>query len=211
MEVEQYLRLFVNHCQSDWSEWLPLAEFAYNNRVHSSTRRSPFEVDTGRHPRMGVEPRRTSRVEAADDFAQRMAKTLEETRSALKLAADDMARFYDVDHQEAEVFEVGDKVWLDGRNIKTDRPTKKLDDRWFGPFQVTKAHSRNAYRLKLTPGFAKIYPVFHVSFIVSNLIRSQRDPAEPVIVDGEPEYEVDKILDSKLLKLVTRCGWMEGT
>lgn len=120
--------MFVNHRQTDWAEWLPLAEFAYNNRVHSSTRRSPFEVDTGRHPRMGVEPRRTSRVEAANEFAKRMAQTMEETRSALKRAAEDMARFYDVDHQEAEVFQPGDKVWLDGRNINTDRPKKKLDD-----------------------------------------------------------------------------------
>lgn len=59
MEIEQYLRMFVNRRQSDWAEWLPLAEFAYNNRIHSSTRHTPFELDTGRHPRMGVEPRRS--------------------------------------------------------------------------------------------------------------------------------------------------------
>ena len=92
--------MFVNQRQSDWAEWLPLAEFAYNNRVHSSTRHSPFELDTGRHPRMGVEPRR-ARVEAVNEFTDRMSKVMEESRSALKLAAEDMARYYDAHHEEA--------------------------------------------------------------------------------------------------------------
>ena len=51
-DVEQYLRLFVNHNQDDWSDWLAIAEYAYNNRVHSATGRSPFEVWTGRSPEL---------------------------------------------------------------------------------------------------------------------------------------------------------------
>ena len=43
-EIEQYLRLFIDHHQSDWAEWLSLAEFAYNNKVQSSTGHSPFMV-----------------------------------------------------------------------------------------------------------------------------------------------------------------------
>ena len=35
-ELEQYLRVFVNERQDDWDEWLPMAEFAYNNHIHSS-------------------------------------------------------------------------------------------------------------------------------------------------------------------------------
>jgi len=35
-ELEQYLHFFVNERQDDWDEWLPMAEFAYNNHVHSS-------------------------------------------------------------------------------------------------------------------------------------------------------------------------------
>ena len=41
-EIEQFLCLFVNHRQDDWSEWLPLAEFSYNNRIHAATRLTPF-------------------------------------------------------------------------------------------------------------------------------------------------------------------------
>ncbi len=69
-EIEAYLRVFVSHQQDDWADWLPLAEFAYNNKVHAATRWTLFELDAGQHPRLGVEPTRTSTVEAADTFAR---------------------------------------------------------------------------------------------------------------------------------------------
>jgi len=46
-EVEQYLRLFINHRQTDWNNWLSCAEFSYNDKVHSSTGFSPFFVNYG--------------------------------------------------------------------------------------------------------------------------------------------------------------------
>src|SRR6266446_4626202 len=69
-EIEAYLWVFMSHRQDDWANWLPLAEFAYNNKVHTATRRTPFELDTGQHPCLGVEPTRTSTIEAVDAFAQ---------------------------------------------------------------------------------------------------------------------------------------------
>src|SRR5258705_970302 len=69
-EIEAYLQVFVSHQQDDWANWLPLAEFAYNNKVHAATHQTPFELDTRQHPRLGVEPMRTSTVEAADTFAR---------------------------------------------------------------------------------------------------------------------------------------------
>ena len=83
-ELEQFIRLFVNECQDNWNSLIPLAEFAYNNHVHSSTQQTPFFLDTGRHPRMGFElhqPR--SKVEAVNEFTDRMKATLEEAKSAL--------------------------------------------------------------------------------------------------------------------------------
>ena len=53
-ELEQYLRLYVNHRQTDWSEWLSLAEFAYNNREHSATKMSPFYANTGQLLQCGL-------------------------------------------------------------------------------------------------------------------------------------------------------------
>src|SRR5258707_997135 len=69
-EIEVYLWVFMSHRQDDWADWLPLAEFAYNNKVHTATHQTPFELDTRQHPCLGVEPTRTSTVEAADAFAR---------------------------------------------------------------------------------------------------------------------------------------------
>src|SRR5882724_520443 len=126
-EVEQFLRLVVNQRQEDWDEWLSIVEFAYNNRVHTSMHSSPFMLNTGQHPRLGVEPLRESRLETLNDFASRMENATEEVHSALTRAADDMARFYDAHHRETPLYKVGDKVWLNGHNVTTTRLTKKLD------------------------------------------------------------------------------------
>ena len=67
-EIEVYLRVFMSHQQDDWADWLLLVEFAYNNKVHTATHQTPFELDTGQHPCLGVEPMRTSTIEAADAF-----------------------------------------------------------------------------------------------------------------------------------------------
>src|SRR5258708_6139837 len=64
-EIEAYLCIFISHQQDDWANWLPLAEFAYNNKVHVATHQTPFELDAGQHPHLGVEPTKTSTVEAA--------------------------------------------------------------------------------------------------------------------------------------------------
>ena len=46
-ELEQYLRIFIRERQDDWYTPLPLAEFSYNNHIHSSMQQTPFLLDTG--------------------------------------------------------------------------------------------------------------------------------------------------------------------
>src|SRR3954468_21939053 len=53
-EIERYLRIYINHHQTDWAEWLSIAEFSYNNKIHSSTKKSQFFVKHGQHPRKGL-------------------------------------------------------------------------------------------------------------------------------------------------------------
>ena len=73
-EVEQFLHLFVNQRQDDWYDWISIAEFAYNDRVHASTQVSPFMLDAGQNPRLGFEPICESRLESLDNFTSRMAR-----------------------------------------------------------------------------------------------------------------------------------------
>jgi hypothetical protein len=46
-ELEQFLQIFIGEWQDDWYSLLPLAEFLYNNHIHSSTQHTPFLLDTG--------------------------------------------------------------------------------------------------------------------------------------------------------------------
>ena len=48
-----FLRHYVNYKQDDWTEWLAMAEFAYNNKKHAVTGKTPFELNFGRHPWKG--------------------------------------------------------------------------------------------------------------------------------------------------------------
>src|SRR6202789_4695050 len=78
-ELEQYIRVFVNERQNDWDTLLPIGEFAYNNHVHSSTQYSPFFLDTGRHPPMGVGPQQNpSKIQAGQRIPPRITCTIRE-------------------------------------------------------------------------------------------------------------------------------------
>jgi hypothetical protein len=88
-------RVFVNEHQDDWDELLPMAEFQYNNHIHSGTQQTPFYLDSGRHPHMGFEPAQpTSRLETVNEFTDRMHSALTEAKAALAKAQEDMTRYY---------------------------------------------------------------------------------------------------------------------
>ena len=133
-EVEQFLHLFVNQRQDNWYDWLLIAEFAYNDRVHTSTQTSPFMLDAGQNPQLGFKPIHETRLKSLDNFTSRMAQATEEAQAALVKAADDMAQFYDTHQCEAPQYNVGDKVWLSSENVRTAHLTKKLNYKWLGPY-----------------------------------------------------------------------------
>jgi len=73
-ELEQYLRVFIDHRQEQWLDWLGTAEFAYNNKIHAATKTSPFKANYSQDPRMGFEGRRKEKYEAAGKFVEKMKK-----------------------------------------------------------------------------------------------------------------------------------------
>lgn len=163
-EIEEYLRIFINGCQSDWAEWLAMAEFAYNNTMHASTGLSPFFINYGKNPQRAFEPARatTSRIARADDFALQMALVKKETSAALKLAAEKMVQNSLTKRTQEIGFNVGDSVLLDASNISSSLPSAKLGVKCYGPFKILKKVGNRSYQLRL-PISWRIHDVFHKS------------------------------------------------
>ena len=114
-------------------------------------------------------------------------------------------KHYDSHVKSSPLFKVGDQVWLSRKNISTTRPSRKLDVRRLGPFKIVECigESKLAYKLDL-PATMRIHPVFHESLLTpyhANRIAGRTQTPPPAIeVEGEQEYEVEEILDSKIIR-----------
>jgi hypothetical protein len=162
-EIERFLRIFCNHLQDDWDQLLALAEFSYNNSVHSTTQSTPFMLDTGRNPCMGFEPLEAPVTdEAADEFASRMKAAVEEAKAAISKAQEEYALYYNRRRTPAPIFAKGDRVFLDSTDISTDRPSQKLGNLRYGPFEVEEKVGPASYQLKLPHQMRRLHPVFPV-------------------------------------------------
>jgi len=71
-ELEQYLRMFIDHRQEQWLEWLGTAEFAYNNKAHSSTQTLPFKANYRQDPRIGFKGRKKGKYVGVEKFIEKM-------------------------------------------------------------------------------------------------------------------------------------------
>ena len=82
--------MFINHRQEQWPEWLGTAEFAYNNKVHSSTQTLPFKTNYRQDPRMGFKRRKKGKYVGAEKFVEKMKEIQEEAKAVLEKAQKDI-------------------------------------------------------------------------------------------------------------------------
>ena len=203
-EIEQFLRAFCTYRQDDWAEWLPIAEFALNSHIHSSTGKAPFELIYGYIPEFQVSLNPTSEVPAAEERLRLLKEAQEDARAALELTAERMKRFYDHGVTKAPQFEPGDRVYLEREKHPKGQPTSKLAPKRDGPYEVLEKIGDLNYRLKLTKR-DKRHPVFHVDRLrpakPASLVPNREFPEPPpIVVDEEEEYEVEEILDSRIYR-----------
>jgi len=114
-ELEQYLHMFIDHCQE---QWLDTTEFAYNNKVHSGIKVLPFKANNSRSSRMGFELRKKGRFEGAEKFAKRMEEVQGKAKATLTKAQEEMRLYADRKRGEAVEYKVGDLVLLSTRDLK---------------------------------------------------------------------------------------------
>ena len=195
--LEQYLRCYVNYLQDDWSELLPLAEFAYNNTPQDSIGMTPFFANKGYHPILNVDVAKvkgSKLLETAQDWASLNTYLKEKLQESF----DKAAMYYDNSKRITPRWKVGDMVYLNSKNIKTKRPTKKFDWKNFGPFKITECIGSHAYRLKL-PKEWRIHNVFHVNLL--SLAPPEKFPQRKATNQGdieledEKEFEIERVLD----------------
>src|SRR5467141_332717 len=122
--LEQYLQIYINYQQDNWVNFLPLAEFAYNNTSHSETMVTPFFANKVFHPKLEV-----SLASVVLDAAHSVASDLKELHQYLHDQIAHALKKYAVHSASYRLlippFSVGDTVWLDFHNVRTTHPSKK--------------------------------------------------------------------------------------
>jgi transposase InsO family protein len=195
--LEHYLRLFINFQQDDWARWLPLAMHTYNTSVHSTTGMAPMEALMAFRGDLRINVS-AELPEGNAPSAQERVKEMEEMRkdliTLLAHANETQKKYYDQKHKPMS-FRIGDRVMVRAKNFRMIRPSRKLDHRQLGPFTIVDAWGKQAYKLKLTPQFGAIHPVFHVALLEPYRKRKgEPDPEDPTLVDGHLEWNVERIL-----------------
>ena len=199
-ELEQYLRMYVNHRQNNWSEWLAMAEFAFNNNVHTATKMSPFKANYGRELRMGFDIRKKEKNEKAEEFVREMKERHEEARATLVKSQEKIKKQVDRSRKEVEEYRVGNKVLISTKDFSMElmkRATKKLTEKFIGPYVVRKIVLENTVELELS-ALLRIHPVVNVRRIVKykEQVEGQKKiPPSSIEVAGEKEYKVEEILN----------------
>jgi len=160
--------MYVNHRQNNWAEWLAMAEFAFNNKVHAATKVLPFQINYERELRMGFDVRKKGKNEKAKEFVREMKERHEEARAALVRSQEKMKRQADRNRKEAEEYRVGDKILISTKDFSAElmkRAMKKLTEKFIGPYVVRKIVSENVVELELLASL-RVHPVVNVRRLV---------------------------------------------
>jgi hypothetical protein len=227
--VETYLRSYVCYDQGDWDKLIPIAELAINARTSSATGVSPFFLTHGYDlspfnltEDLPEQSANQSPIQIGENIARTIKEAMDWAKASLAYAQQEAERHANKKRAPAPTYKPGDKVWLNLRNIRTERPCKKLD--WKNAkYTVTKLIGTHALQLNTPPG---IHPVFHVDLVrlankdkLPSQIQDDSQPP-PILVDDEEEYYVDSVLDKRWKKigrggrweyLVKWTGWANPT
>lgn len=162
--IEQYLRCYSrSYYHDDWSNWLYLAEFVYNNSINESTKQSPFFINYGFHPPMDeiyLFQGAASNYKMIED----VSKNFEHIKDILIRSKDLYKRAADKRRMTAPKFNLGDKVWIQAPPSMVTDEVPKLAPTKYGPFKIIQVLENDNYKIDIRNSpFPKHHPIFHIS------------------------------------------------
>jgi len=166
---------------------------------------SPFKANYGQNPRIGFEWRKKGKYKGAEKFIEKIKEIQEEAKAVLGKAQENMRKYTDRKRSDVDEYKVGDLVILSTKDLKyqmVGRRMEKLMERFVGPYKVKKIILLNAIELEL-PSTIKIHPVVNVSRIckyVEQVEGQKKEQSTPVIIEGEEEWEVERILNKQRVR-----------
>ena len=196
--LEQYLRFWCEEEQDNWYKWLPIAEYAHNLWPSETMKISPFDLIIRYMPTLevvkkpGMVPSVEERLTELDKTRDKALKMIAKAQAEMKIGNLGNKRFWP--------YQKNDQVWIEGTNIKTIYPLAKLGPKRYGPFKVLEQLSEAIYRVEI-PWQWKIHNVFHANLLTPykemELHRPNFTQPPPNLINGEPEYEVEKVIDKR--------------
>ena len=214
--LERYLRVFCDENQSNWARLLAVAQFAYNNCKQASINVSPFYAMYGYNPTFELRieddtPR--ERVPAAQERVKELFDVRKKLEQRWQNVSKSQTKWYNKKH-EPRLFKTDELVMLATKNLRLKQPSKKMTCRFIGPFRIAELVGKQAYRLHL-PSTYSIHNVFHVSLLEPYTLRDGSAIPTftlPELVNDEPQWEVEEVLDKRKRKGVTQFfvkwkGW----
>ena len=166
-KLEQYLRMYIYYRQNNWLEWLTTVKFTFNNKVHTVTNLSPFKVNYEQELRVCFEIRKKGKYVKAEKFVKEMEGIHKETKAALKKSQEEIKKYVDRNKKQVVEYKVGDRVLLSMKDLMwqmRNRETKKLIEKFVGPYRIRKIILENVVELDL-PVLMKIHLVVNISRI----------------------------------------------
>ncbi|CAI7867308.1 unnamed protein product [Closterium sp. NIES-53] len=196
--VEQLLHTACKDDVSHWDTQLPTLEVAYNNASHAATGKTPFLLCYGREPLTPQQPTTPAHVQAAHEFVTTMQQLWEKTQRRLTTMQNSQKQYGDRQRRDHSVA-VGDQVLLDTRNLNLSHLPSKIRPRFCGPFLIEAQVTPVTFRLRL-PDTWQLHNAFHVQLLKPYKDPNQQfqgrqlPPPPPVLIQDEPEYEVERVL-----------------
>nr|BAF99128.1 pol polyprotein [Pyricularia oryzae] len=204
-ELDQKMRFYVDKYQTNWRRHIPAFDFGHNSSVHASIGMAPIEAETGARPRDPLSlPLPEEDLETGQQ--QKALEMVRQARQAQELARNNGLGAQIEQQRQANKklrpvdFTVGDAVYVSKKGFSTEAPTTKLDSQNAGPWTILgeKGHSF----ILDTPAWYKGSKLFHASRLrkaaTDPLPQQYQKPEPPVEINGEPEWEVEQVLASRL-------------